>query len=290
MNYGIKTNPYKRNALNRGNSNAPIGKLMSPQKFQTGGSVRALEEIMPYSPVVESINRGWEMMGASMDKTAARKRTQEAAEKRAKEIQKKNKKSWIQKLVETAITVANPFVGALVKGAGTYQRSKWAHDEAKEASKDYKGSWIEKYFAEVEEHLYENKNNAAVYDILGSLAVSEISGQFDSAGTENVVSAGTENVVDEGTKTFAGETFDLVKDLTVGGAGGINPQYNAVANLIGRIPGLENIMQEEGGQVFTNTILQELSRPDDPKVDLSPYNQFVNSGPSQYQLARNIQI
>lgn len=282
MNYGIKTNPYKRNALNRGNSNAPIGKLMSPQKFQTGGSVRALEEIMPYSPVVESINRGWEMMGASMDKTAARKRTQEAAEKRAKEIQKKNKKGFFQKLVETAITIWNPVAGALVKGAGTYQRSKWAHDEAKEASKDYKGSWIEKYFTDVEEHLYENKNNAAVYDIIGSLVVSELSGQFAPAGTENVV--------DEGTKTFAGETFDVVKDLTVGGAGGINPQYNAVANLIGRIPGLENIMQEESGKVFTNTILQELSRPDDPKVDLSPYNQFVNSGPSQYQLARNIQV
>ena len=289
MNYNINRNPYKLNAAIR-NRKAPINNLIKPQKFNTGGSVRALSEIMPTSlgEAGDIIDKGWETMSASADRTQARVRVQEKAEKKAKEIQKKNKKKWWEKAIETLITIANPVVGALYKGATTYQKSEAAHSAAEDAEKFFEGSFMEDTFADIEDQMYENKNSAAIYDIIGSLAISEISNQFSEVadvGTEAAIDVGT-----EGTTTFAGEVFDFAKDMGVSTVGGVSPQLATLAASITRIPGLEGVMTSVPGQVVTNTILQDLSQPDDPEVDFSAFNPFVKSGPTQTQLARNIQI
>lgn len=284
MNYNINRNPYKLNAAIR-NRKAPINNLIKPQKFNTGGSVRALSEIMPTSlgEAGDIVDKGWETMSASADRTEARVRVQDKAEKKAKEIQKKNKKKWWEKAIETLITIANPVVGALYKGATTYQKSKAAHSAAEDAEKFFEGSFMEDTFADIEDQMYENKNSAAIYDIIGSLAMSELSNQFAPA-------SGTEEIIKEGTTTFGGEVFDFAKDMGAATVGGVNPQLATLAASITRIPGLENVMTSVPGQVVTNTILQDLSQPDDPEVDFSAFDPYVKSGPTQTQLARNIQI
>ena len=78
--------------------------------------------------------------------------------------------------------------------------------------------------------------------------------------------------------------------MGVSTVGGVSPQLATLAASITRIPGLEGVMTSVPGQVVTNTILQDLSQPDDPEVDFSAFNPFVKSGPTQTQLARNIQI
>ena len=96
MNYGLAKNPHKINALNRGNSKAPINNLIAPQRFQTGGSVRALQEIMPYSPEssLEEVEKGWGRMGASVSRRRAREANQKQAEADLKKLQKKAKRGW----------------------------------------------------------------------------------------------------------------------------------------------------------------------------------------------------
>ena len=307
MNYGLAKNPHKINALNRGNSKAPINNLIRPQKFATGGSVRALEQIMPYSPEdsMGEVDKSWEMMGAQRDRVAARERTKETAEAAAREIQKKNKKHWFLKAFNTAITIMNPFAGAIISGLTTYQHSKRAHDESEKALAGYKGTFLEDYFEDIEKDMYENKGTAGVYDFFTNLALSKLSGQDLSKGwgTElagDVVVEGAKDIAVEGAKDVATDTakqsilekgLDFGADIVGGGLAGVDPAMNTLVKLLAEIPAIKPLMAEGAGlNVATTFGMHELSQPGDPEVDLSAYDQLIKSGPSQVQLARQTQV
>lgn len=293
MIYGKPHNPYKTSALKRRPANAPINRLINSRGYQDGG-LAGMRQMMTTGE--EGLEIDWAAARAAEERRGAQQRTTEAAEKRLREMQKKSEKPWWQKLIETVITVANPAVGAVLKGMSTYDKARRTHKTAEEIHEDYKGSFLDETLEGVVETAHDVKGKAPLTDFFTSLGLSAMGGGFDKAvpGTEEALKGGVEAGGDLGALTEVGGEELLSGTLTEAGgeAGknwakdlaqtgmdmtgiGLNPQVAALTGLLKKfnIPGIEKV---QGGIPFA---LNELFQPKLDKINLGqPWKQISPSG------------